>query len=152
MVATALLRAEQRYARRGEGDANMLTASRHDLKPRTSSAPDICNPKGNPMNFASAIPLLAAALAAPAFANDAALQLAQKNNCAACHAVDKKLVGPSWSDIGKKYAGDATAEARLVTKAKTGGVGAWGQVPMPPNAAVKEADIKAIVKYTLSLK
>jgi cytochrome c len=96
--------------------------------------------------------LVTAFSAGPALANDAALQLAQKNNCAACHAVDKKLVGPSWQDIGKKYAGDAEAEARLVAKAKKGSVGVWGQVPMPPNVTAKDADIKVIVQYALSLK
>ncbi|MGE0674298.1 MAG: c-type cytochrome [Methylibium sp.] len=96
--------------------------------------------------------LAMAAVAAPALADDAALKLAQKNNCTACHAVDKKLVGPAWQDIGKKYAGDAGAEARLVAKAKKGGVGVWGQIPMPPNVTVKDADIKTIVQYALSLK
>lgn len=104
------------------------------------------------MNTRQLLILVTTALAAPAFADDAALKLAQKNNCAACHAVDKKLVGPAWQDIGKKYAGDAGAEARLVVKAKKGGVGVWGQIPMPPNVTVKDADIKTIVQYALSLK
>lgn len=105
------------------------------------------------MNHRQLLILTTAALALPALADEAAvLQLAQKSNCAACHAVDKKLVGPAWQDIGKKYAGDAGAEARLVAKAKKGGVGVWGQVPMPPNVTVKEADIKTIVQYALSLK
>jgi selenate/chlorate reductase subunit gamma len=94
----------------------------------------------------------AAAGSAAGVANDPALQLAQKNNCGACHAVDAKVVGPSWKDIGKKYAGDAAAEARLVAKVKAGGGGVWGPVPMPPNPTVKEGDIKAIVRYSLSLK
>jgi cytochrome c len=96
--------------------------------------------------------VMVAVTAAPAAANEVALQLAQKNNCAACHAVDKKLVGPSWQDIGKKYAGDATAEAKLIAKAKKGGVGVWGQIPMPANVTVKDADLKVIVQYVLSLK
>ncbi|MFY9461503.1 MAG: c-type cytochrome [Aquabacterium commune] len=85
-------------------------------------------------------------------ANEVALALAKKNNCAACHAVDQKLVGPSWRSIGQKYAGDTGAEARLVLKAKKGGVGVWGQIPMPPNVTAKDADLKAIVQYALSLK
>jgi cytochrome c len=97
---------------------------------------------------------LGAVIATPTLAQDAeaALKLAQKSNCTACHAVDKKLVGPSWTDIGKKYAGDASAEAKLITKVKKGGVGVWGQIPMPPNVTVKDADIKLIVQYVLSLK
>jgi len=90
-----------------------------------------------------------AVLAAPALANE---ELAKKNACTACHAIDKKLVGPAYKDVAKKYAGDATAEAKLVEKVKKGGVGVWGQVPMPPNASVKDEDIKTLVKWVLSLK
>jgi cytochrome c len=97
------------------------------------------------LGFVTALPVMAQDA-------DAALKLSQKSNCAACHAVDKKLVGPSWTDIGKKYAGDAGAEAKLVAKAKKGGVGVWGQIPMPANPTVKEADLKVIVQYALSLK
>lgn len=104
------------------------------------------------MKYASLLILSAAVLAAPAWANEAALKLAQKNNCAACHALDKKVVGPAWTDIGKKYAGEAAAEARLIAKVKKGGVGVWGQVPMPPNVTAKDADIKTIVQYVLSIK
>ena len=105
------------------------------------------------MNPKRLLILTAIAFALPAYADEIpALQLAQKSNCAACHAVDKKVVGPAWQDIGKKYAGDAGAEARLVAKAKKGGAGVWGQVPMPPNVTVKEADIRTIVQYALSLK
>lgn len=95
---------------------------------------------------------VAAIIASPVLANPAALQLAQKGNCIACHAAEAKLVGPSWKDIAKKYDGDATAEARLVAKVKKGGAGVWGPVPMPPNVTVKDADIKTIVQYVLSVK
>ncbi len=89
---------------------------------------------------------LGAAFATPAFAN---LQLAQKSNCTACHAVDKKLVGPAYQEVAAKYKGDAKAEAMLIAKVKAGGVGTWGQVPMPPNTAVKDEDIKTLVKWVL---
>jgi len=99
----------------------------------------------------SRLPILAAAVlglaSAPAFAN---LALAQKHACTACHAVEKKLVGPAYQDIAKKYAGQKDAEAKLFEKVKKGGVGAWGQVPMPPNAAVKDEDIKTLVKWVLA--
>lgn len=104
------------------------------------------------MKYASFITLAAVVLATPAWADDAALLLAQKNNCLACHALDKKLVGPSWTDVAKKYDGDATAEGKLIAKVKKGGGGVWGQVPMPPNVTVKDADIKTIVQYLLTLK
>ena len=95
------------------------------------------------------IAALAAVVAAPAFAN---ADLAQKKSCLACHATDKKLVGPSYQEVAAKYKGDAGAEAKLVAKVKNGGSGAWGQVPMPPNATVPEADIKALVKWVLAAK
>ena len=87
--------------------------------------------------------------AAPALAS---MELATKSACTACHAVDKKLVGPSYKDVAKKYAGNAKAEAMLVEKVKKGGVGTWGQVPMPPNPNVKDADVHTLVKWVLSQK
>lgn len=93
------------------------------------------------------------ACAVPALAEDqVALDLAKKSGCLACHSLDKKLVGPAWIEVGRKYAGDAGAEAKLVAKVKKGGAGVWGTVPMPPNVTVKDADIKALVQYALSLK
>jgi cytochrome c5 len=76
----------------------------------------------------------------------------QKDGCAACHAVDKKVLGPSYQDVAAKYKGDATALAKLTQKVKAGGVGVWGQIPMPPNAQVPDADIKALVSWILTLK
>ena len=87
--------------------------------------------------------------AAPALAN---LELATKSGCTACHAVDKKIVGPAYKEVAAKYKGDAKAEAMLIDKVKKGGVGAWGQVPMPPNSHVKDDDIKTLVKWVLSQK
>lgn len=95
-----------------------------------------------------------ATLSLPALAVDqaAAMDLAKKNNCLACHSVDKKLVGPAWQEIGKKYAGDPAAAEQLALKIKKGTKGTWGPIPMPPNATVKEADIKTMVEYILTLK
>lgn len=81
-----------------------------------------------------------------------ALALAKKNNCLICHSVEKKLVGPAWRDIGKKYGSDTTATELLLAKIKKGGKGTWGAVAMPPNAAVKDEDIKEMVAYIMSLK
>jgi len=78
--------------------------------------------------------------------------LAQKNACMSCHGVDKKIVGPAFKEIAKKYAGDKTAEAKLVAKVKTGGKGVWGEIPMPPNPQVKAEDAQKIVAWVLSLK
>lgn len=78
--------------------------------------------------------------------------LAQKNGCVACHAMDKKLVGPSFKEISKKYKGDPAAQANLIAKVKTGGAGVWGKIPMPPNSPkVNDADIKTMVDWTLGL-
>ncbi len=91
----------------------------------------------------------ASVLAAPASAQEA---LAKKHNCFACHAIDKKVVGPAYKDVANKYRGDKSAEAKLIDKVKKGGAGVWGQVPMPPNATVPDADVKALVQWILSLK
>jgi cytochrome c len=78
--------------------------------------------------------------------------LAKKYNCLTCHAVDKKVIGPSYAEVAAKYKGDAGAEAKLIAKVKNGSTGAWGQIPMPPNATVPDADIKILVKWVLSAK
>lgn len=78
--------------------------------------------------------------------------LAKKNNCTSCHTVDKKLVGPAYADVAKKYKGQADAAAKLEAKVAKGGSGVWGTMPMPPNSPkVSEADIKELVKWILSL-
>jgi cytochrome c len=89
----------------------------------------------------------AVAVSAPALASP---ELAKKHACFACHAPDKKLVGPSYKDVAGKYRGDKGAEARLFDKVKKGSQGTWGQVPMPPNAAVPDAEVRALVKWILS--
>lgn len=98
-----------------------------------------------------ALLLGAAAVALVASAN-AQEDLAKKHNCFACHAVDKKVVGPSYKDVAAKYRGDKTAATKLFDKVKKGGAGVWGPVPMPPNAQVPDADVKALVGWILSLK
>jgi cytochrome c len=89
-----------------------------------------------------------AVLALPAQADEA---LAKKYNCLACHQVNAKVVGPAYKDVAKKYKGQAGAEAMLIDKVKKGGSGVWGPVPMPPNAAVPDADVKKLVKWILKL-
>ena len=79
-------------------------------------------------------------------------ELAKKHACLSCHAVDKKVIGPSYKDVAAKYKGQADAVAKLSDKVKKGGSGVWGPVPMPPNAAVPDADIKALVEWVLATK
>jgi cytochrome c len=87
--------------------------------------------------------------AAPAFADQA---LATAKNCMACHAVDKKLVGPSYKEVAAKYASDKTAVDKLAKKIVAGGSGVWGAVPMPANAQVNEADSKKLAAWVLAQK
>ncbi len=83
---------------------------------------------------------------------DAGADLAKAKNCLACHAVDKKVVGPSYKDVAAKYKGDKGAEAKLIAKVKSGGTGVWGNVPMPPNPQVSDAEAKQLVQWVLSHK
>ena len=95
--------------------------------------------------------LSAAALGAagPAFAN---ADLAQKKNCMACHAIDKKVLGPAYKDVAAKYAGQKDAVDKLAAKVVKGGSGVWGNIPMPANPQVTEAEAKQLVQWVLSLK
>lgn len=93
-------------------------------------------------------------LTSPAWSLDQeqGLALAKKSGCLACHSIEKKIVGPAWMDVSKKYQGQAEIRDKLVNKVKTGGKGAWGQVPMPPySPRVADQDIGALVDFVLSL-
>ena len=92
---------------------------------------------------------IAAVGSAPAFAQT---ERAQKKNCMACHAVDKKLVGPAYKDVAAKYAGDKDAIDKLAAKVLKGGAGVWGPVPMPANPQVSEAEAKQLVAWIMTLK
>jgi cytochrome c len=88
-------------------------------------------------------------VSAPAMAD---LALATSKNCMACHAVDKKMVGPSYKDVAAKYAGQKDAVDKLAAKIVKGGSGVWGPVPMPANAQVSEADSKKLAAWVLTQK
>jgi cytochrome c len=92
--------------------------------------------------------LAAVTLTSPAFAN---ADLANKKGCMACHAVDKKLVGPGYQEVAAKYAGDKTAAAKLADKVIKGGSGVWGPVPMPANNVTPD-EAKTLVAWVLSQK
>ncbi len=91
--------------------------------------------------------MVALGISLPAQAN---LVLAQKNACMACHSVDKKLVGPAYAEVAKKYAGQADAVAKLSDSIKKGGSGKWGPVPMPAQAALSEADANTLAAWVLA--
>ena len=76
--------------------------------------------------------------------------LAKAKNCLACHAVDKKVVGPSYKDIAAKYASDKDAAGKLAKKIREGGVGVWGQIPMPPQPAITDAELSSVVDWLLA--
>ena len=84
----------------------------------------------------------------PAFAN---ADLAAKKNCLACHAIDKKLVGPAYKDVAAKYAGQKDAAAKLADKIQKGGVGVWGQVPMLANQVTPD-EAKQLATWVLQQK
>ena len=91
----------------------------------------------------------AGVLAAPVVQADEALL--KKHNCVACHQIDKKVVGPAYKDVAKKYKGQKDIAVKLAEKVKKGGQGVWGAVPMQPNPAVPDADNKKMVEYILKL-
>ena len=92
--------------------------------------------------------MLSAVTSGSAFAN---AELATKKNCLACHATDKKIVGPSYKDVAAKYAGQKDAAAKLAEKIQKGGVGAWGQIPMPANPVTPE-EAKQLAAWVLTIK
>ncbi|MFT4431806.1 c-type cytochrome [Caballeronia sp. 15715] len=102
--------------------------------------------------------MIAAVAGQDAFAADApaafspadAMNIARQNACMGCHAVDRKLVGPSFQQIAAKYEGDAQAQARLETKVREGGSGVWGVLPMPSHRTMSGADIKTVVGWILA--
>jgi cytochrome c len=93
--------------------------------------------------------LLAAAACTPVLAD---LALATAKNCMACHAVDKKLVGPAYKEVAAKYAGQKDAVDKLAVKIMKGGSGVWGPVPMPANTQVNEAEAKKLAAWVMSVK
>jgi len=82
----------------------------------------------------------------------ASAELARAKNCQACHAADRKLVGPSYKDIAARYAKDRDAATRIARKIRDGGVGVWGQIPMPANPQVDEAEALTLARWILATK
>jgi cytochrome c len=103
------------------------------------------------MKFAYVV-LAAGLLAAGAAQAQDGEALIKKYGCVACHANDKKVIGPAYAEVAAKYKGDAGAAAKLAAKVKAGGTGVWGQIPMPPNPSVSDADMKTMMAYILAMK
>jgi cytochrome c len=100
------------------------------------------------LSFVGAVALAAsfssAALASP--------ELATKSGCLACHAVDKKVIGPAYKDVAAKYAGQTDAQAVLMQSIRNGGAGKWGELPMPAHPKLSDADLKKLASWILGLK
>jgi cytochrome c len=107
---------------------------------------------GDDMTLKLLTPFLAGAALLAAAPAHASADLAKAKNCTACHAVDKKLIGPSYKDVATKYASDKDAVAKLSKKVREGGVGVWGQIPMPANPQVSADEATTLVKWILSAK
>jgi len=118
----------------------------------TASAPAAPVAATGPVAAAAAPPAAGAAKPGAPLDLKAGEALMQKDGCAACHGIDKKIIGPAYVDVAGKYKGDGGAPAKLAQKIKAGGAGVWGQVPMPPNPQVPDDDIKALVSWILALK
>jgi cytochrome c len=103
--------------------------------------------EGDRMKFLAIIAFGAVAISGPAYANK---ELAQKNACLACHAADRKMVGPSYAEVAKKYSGQKDAVAMLAASIKKGGSGKWGPVPMPAQAALSEQDANTLASWILA--
>ena len=96
------------------------------------------------LSAAAALPLIATPYAG------ADQAVAQANGCMACHQVAAKVVGPSYKDVAAKYNDKADAAAILAAKVRSGGMGAWGQIPMPPNATISDADLDKVIAWVLA--
>ena len=101
------------------------------------------------MRLAPLIFLVGSFACVPALADQA---LAKAKNCLSCHTVDKKVVGPAYQDVARKYAGQKDAPDKLASKIMKGGAGVWGVIPMPVNSQVNEAEAKKLATWILSLK
>ena len=121
------------------------------MSEKASAGPDRKRRISRPLRPALIAAVLAAALghSLPALAD---AELARAKNCMACHAADKKLIGPSYKDVAAKYANDRNATAKLAKKVRDGGVGVWGQIPMPANPQVSADEATKLVNWVLGQK
>lgn len=95
---------------------------------------------------------IAVGLLASAGSAFADADMLKKYNCVACHADERKMVGPSYKEIAARYSADARAAEKLAKKIKDGGAGAWGQMPMPPHPQLSDADALTLARYVLTIK
>lgn len=122
-------------------------------KPQATVAPQVTALSGasEPQKVAEPMPVVAPSLQ-PVVSEADALALAKKKNCFACHALDKKVVGPAWKDVAAKYRADGGAQAYLEAKMIKGGKGVWGSVAMPPQPALSAGESAQLARFILGLK
>ncbi|MCG7892361.1 MAG: c-type cytochrome [Candidatus Thiodiazotropha endolucinida] len=131
------------------GKVSVTGEAKPAAAPATQSAAAEAPAAEAPATEAPAAEAAPTAEAASAAGGDA-LALATQSGCMACHQVATKVVGPAYTEVAAKYKGDAGALDMLVDKVKSGGVGTWGQVPMPPNAHISDDNIRTIVSWVLT--
>lgn len=107
---------------------------------------------GSARRLAGTLAILAGALSLGAATVHADENAAKKRNCFACHALDRKLVGPAFREVATRYAPDREAEARLARRIREGGAGAWGALAMPPQPTIPDAEARELARWVLSLK
>jgi cytochrome c len=142
----------ERIAPIGKVNVEGKAAPAAEPAPAAESAPAAQAAAGEPAATEQATtdaPPAAETAAAPAAGDPMAL--ATQSGCMACHQVETKVVGPAYKEVAAKYKGDAAAADMLVAKVKNGGVGTWGQIPMPPNAHVADDSIRTLVDWVLSM-
>jgi cytochrome c5 len=147
-------------AKGGNSDLADVEVQRAVVFMANKSGASFKEPPAPAASAAAIAPIVSAAAATPAapaktsgpLDMKSAEAMMQRDGCAACHAVDKKILGPSYQDVAAKYRSDKDAPSKLAQKVKAGGSGVWGAVPMPPNAQVSDVDISALVSWILTLK
>lgn len=93
---------------------------------------------------------IALILSLPALSAFASQELATKNACMACHNIERKVLGPAFSEVAKKYTADKKTQADLAASIKKGGAGKWGAIPMPAQTALSDTDAQELAKWILS--
>ncbi len=129
----------------GPADSSMVDS----IKPAEEVV--ISRPEAAKVVVAAPVPAAPEPTTAAAAGSGDPMAVATARGCMACHQVAVKVLGPAYNDVAAKYKGDAAAFDMLVAKVKSGGSGTWGQIPMPPNGHVPEADIRTVVEWVLSL-
>lgn len=137
---------------RGEWQDNVRNMIERGMPIAPDEIPRVVEYLATYYNRDNAAPAPDAAAAAGAAAQDPVQRLLVDNACTSCHGLEQKIVGPSFREIGARYAKDAGAAQRLAAKIKAGGAGAWGAVPMPPHAGLSEADLTLLTNWILARK